>query len=197
MDKEIHIYGYELTNHEITMNRLIKLMDKQGKTLLHVPLDLFVVRTFFRSLNQTDPVSLPAHKMFLDAIEGLGGKLQRAVIDGLQKGMFYATLYFSKAGGGEITVHAEAGDAIALAFRSPCYLYVKESTLYASKHDVANRVRWYDPDDPDVLNQVQDLTHDELRLHPESDLNQLIDMAVKAEDYPLAAKLKKALQSKR
>jgi bifunctional DNase/RNase len=197
MDKEIHIYGYELTNHEVTMKRFIKLKDRQDKTILNVPMEMFAVRTFFRSLYEADnPFSFPAHKMFVDVIKLLDGKIHKVVIDELHEGVFLATLHLVKKNGQEITAGAEAGDALALAFRAPCDVYVKESVIDTANNDTAHRVKWYDPEDEDSLSIVRAASHEELRLYPSDELSQLIEIASSIEDYDLAAKLKKALQSK-
>ncbi|MDR1865869.1 MAG: bifunctional nuclease family protein [Bacteroidales bacterium] len=196
MDKEIQVHGYDLTCHEVTMTRLIKLTDEQGNTILNVPMEMFAVRTFFRCLMESDIPGIPAHKMFLDVIEILGGKLQKVVIDELQKGVFFATLHLTKNDAGKITIKAEASDALAMAFRAPCYVYIRESVLATAKNDSKNRVHWYDPKDEETLKTVRAATQGELLLYPEEELSQLIEIAIDIEDYTLAAKLKKALQDK-
>ncbi|MDR1897196.1 MAG: bifunctional nuclease family protein [Prevotellaceae bacterium] len=197
MDKEIQVYGYEVTCHEVTMKRFIKLTDKEDKTILNVPMEMFAVRTFFRCLYEAnDPKSFPAHKMFIDVIKLFDGKFTKIVIDELHEGVFLATLHLVKKNGREITARAEADDALALAFRAPCDVYIKESVIDTANNDPRHRVKWYDPEDENALSTVRAATHEELRLYPSDELTQLMEIASNIEDYDLAAKLKKALQSK-
>jgi bifunctional DNase/RNase len=205
MDREVEVHEYELISHEVTLNRLITLMDEQGKTLLNVPMEMFAVKTFFRCLMQAEEAeespespesqAVPAHRMFLDTIEALGGTLQKVVIDELKKGLFFATLHLVQNGVG-VTVRAEATDALALAFTASRSVYIKESILDLAKTDVENRVRWYAPDDTEGLKVARRATHEVLRRYRYEELTQLIEMAAGIEDYELAERLKKALQEK-
>jgi bifunctional DNase/RNase len=192
MDKELQMYGYNLTVHEITGARLIKLNDKQGKTLLIVPMEMFAVSTFFRCFIKQEKMSVPAHKMFLDVMKVLEGKMEKVVIDDLQDGKFFATMHFTNREGEMHTIKAEASDVLAMAFLAPCYVYVKASIIDAAKNDRLNRVYWYDPEDEESLRQVRAYSHEELITLPPDDVEQLIEIATGIEDFEFAARLKKA-----
>ncbi|MDR1601650.1 MAG: bifunctional nuclease family protein [Tannerella sp.] len=192
MNREFQMYGYELTAHEITGARLIKLHDEQGEILLIVPMEMFAVSTFFRCLIKQEKMSIPAHKMFLDVMKALGGKMQKVVIDDLQNGRFFASIHFTGREGETNTVKAEASDALAMAFRAPCYVYIKESVIDAAKNDRSNRVYWYNPKDEESLRTVRSYSHDKLVSLPFDDVEQLIEIAAEIEDFEFAARLKKA-----
>jgi bifunctional DNase/RNase len=195
MDKELQMYGYDLTVHKITQARLINLTDEEGKIVLTVPMEMFAVTTFFRCLVKQKTLSIPAHKMFLDVMDVLGGKMQKVVIDDLQGGRFFATLYFTDRDGKECTMKAEASDALAMAFRAPCYMCVRESVVDAAKNDRANRVYWYSAEDKESLKAAQEASHEELAALPSGDLKQLLEIATEIEDFEFAARIKRAMNA--
>jgi bifunctional DNase/RNase len=196
MNKELQVYGYKLTEHEITHIRLIQLKDKQEKTMLSVPMNGFAVISFFRCRfrHKTDP-SIPAHKMFINIIDILGGKIRKVVIDRLNVGIFLATMYLIDRNGKEHLVNLEANDAIAMAFIMPCEIFVMESIIDQAKNDRENRVNWYDPKDDKSLDTVRTYDDDELLALPHNELEQLLDITTGIEDFEFAARLKKALDS--
>jgi bifunctional DNase/RNase len=195
MDKELQMYGYELTSHEITHARLIKLKDIEDKILLIVPMEMFAVNTFFRCMFKQETPSVPAHKMFLDVMEALEGKMLKVLIDDLQAGRFFATVYFTNHESEEYNTRAEASDALAMAFCASCPVYIKESVIKAAKSDRANRVYWYDPEDEESLAMVRSYSHGELVAFPSGELEQLLEIATDIEDFEFAARIKKALDT--
>jgi bifunctional DNase/RNase len=192
MDKELQMHGYELTVHEITKARLIKLNNEQGKTLLIVPMEMFAVTTFFRCVFEQKKMSVPAHKMFLDVMNVLGGKLCKVVIDDLQGGNFFATMHYTNHKGEMNAIKAEASDALVMAFCAPCLVFIKASIIDAAKNDRLNRVYWYDPEDEESLREAKACSHEELVALPSDDVEQLIEIATNIEDFEFAARLKKA-----
>jgi bifunctional DNase/RNase len=195
MDKELKMHGYNLTSHEITQARLIKLTDEQGNLILVVPMDTLAAVTYFRCIIKQKTRSEPTHKMFLDVMAALGGKMQKVVIDKLQNGTFFATMHFTDHKGNEYTTMAEASDALAMAFRAPCYVYVKESVIDAAKNDRVNRVYWYDSEDEEALKMARSYSLDELRSLPPDELEQLLNIAAEIEDFDFAARIKKAIET--
>jgi bifunctional DNase/RNase len=195
MDGELKIHHYDLTDHEVTQVRLIHLYDEQGKTLITAPMDPFASVIFFRCFVKQKLRSEPAYKMFLDVMATLGGKLQKIVIDRLEMGNFFATLYFTDRKGNECTTVAEAGDALAMAFCAPCFVYVMESVVDAAKNDPVNRVRWYSPDDEEMLEMVRSYSLEDLRWLPVDEMDQILGLAAEIEDFELAKRVKEAKES--
>jgi bifunctional DNase/RNase len=194
MDKELRIFGYNLDAHQVTQARLIELKDKKGKEMLKVPMEMFAVTAIFRYLIKQEKPSVPAHKMFLNVIEALGGKVKKIVIDDLRAGKFFATLHFTGGKGQEYSVKAEAGDAITIAICAPrCEICVMESIVYAAKNDRDNRVYWYSSDNEESLKEVRKYSVEELVKLPDDDLGQLLEIATQIEDFSFAARVKEAM----
>jgi bifunctional DNase/RNase len=191
MDKEVQIHSYELADHKITHARLIKLKDKLGKVILTVPMEMFAVTSFFRCIVKQTRFAVSTHKMFLDIMKNMGGKMRKIVVDGLQNGQFFATIYFTDHKGKEYTVSAEAGNALIMSLRAPCNAYALESVIKAAKDDSLNRVHWYKAEDEESLQTVRNTSDEELALLSPDDLDQLMEIAAEIEDYEFAARLKK------
>jgi bifunctional DNase/RNase len=196
MDRELQVFGYDLTVHEVTDARLIDLYDEQKKRIMRVPMEMVAVNTVFRSLIEQEKRSMPAHKMFLSIIETLEGKMEKIVIDDLQTGKFFATLYFCDCKGRKHTVKAEACDAIAVALCAPpCLIYVMESIIHAARKDRDNRVYWYSIDNEELLNEARRASSEELNNLPANDLKQLLKIATQTEDFEFASRLKEGLKA--
>jgi bifunctional DNase/RNase len=193
MDKELKIHGYDLTTHKITGQRLINLSDGEGKLMLTVPMEMYAVSTVFRSIFKQEKFSIPAHIMFLKIMKTLGGKMHKTVIDELRSGRFFASIYFTDHKGKECRAKAEASDALAMAYCTPCEVFVMASVIEAAKNDRENRVYWYTPEDGEMLERVRACSHDELVALPRHELEQLLEIAAKIEDFEFATRIKKAL----
>jgi bifunctional DNase/RNase len=192
MDREIRMYSFEVGSHPVTHFRLIELKNEKGENILVAPIDMFSAITYFRSMNDHE-FSAPTHAMFTDVIANMGGKLQKVVIDDLKKGRFFATICYTNRDGDQFTERANAGDALAMAFRAPCYVYVMESIIDAAENDSVNRVYWYDPTYEETLKKVKDFSRKKLATLPPHELKNLLQFASDAEDFEFAKRLKKAI----
>jgi uncharacterized protein len=68
------------------------------------------------------------HDLLLSVLSALGAALLRVEIHELHEGTFYARLII-KAEGGELAIDARPSDAIGLAVRSLCQVFVAESVV--------------------------------------------------------------------
>ena len=68
------------------------------------------------------------HDLIQNVISDMGGELDRIVVNDLQDNTFYARLHIRRDGE-EIEVDARPSDAIALAVRVSCPVFVEDSVL--------------------------------------------------------------------
>jgi bifunctional DNase/RNase len=73
------------------------------------------------------------HDLLRNILEGLGGKLQRIVVNDLKDNTFYASL-FVELNGSEIEIDSRPSDAIALALRCSAEIYVSKKVIDTSQH---------------------------------------------------------------
>lgn len=184
---------YEVSLHETTNMRCVSFYDDDRKTILTVPVGMYAASTFFKCHFKQSGRTEPVHRMFARMTESLGGTLRALVIDGLRKGTFYATIYFTDHEDSECSIRLFAGDALAIAFNAPCEVYVRESVLDAAQNDRENRVQWYSSDNEDAMKTVRAYSAGKLGALPGNELEQLLEIATETEDFEFAARIKKAM----
>lgn len=70
------------------------------------------------------------HDLVLNLLHLLGASLRRVEINDLREGTFYARLILAKPGGnGDLVVDARPSDAIGLAVRAGCPVFIAESVV--------------------------------------------------------------------
>ncbi len=145
------------------------------------------------------------HDLFADALKTLNTYLEKIIIDNIKEGIFYATIYLNNQGN-IIKLDARPSDAVAMAVRFKCPIFVKEQVLeeagvsvkeedyaeedfeisHASAYEsnISNR---YASNPQEIYEQIQRL-------------NKEIEEAILHEDYERAAKLRdeiKKLENKK
>jgi bifunctional DNase/RNase len=97
------------------------------------------------------------HDLMVDVLGSLGADLDKVVITDVSEGTFFAELHL-KSRQGPLTVSARPSDAIAVAVRAGCGIYVDESVM-----DTAGRIAQFDDDDSDQPPGEVDELVDEFR----------------------------------
>lgn len=97
------------------------------------------------------------HDLMVDVLGSLGADLDKVVITDVSEGTFFAELHL-KSRQGPLTVSARPSDAIAVAVRAGCGIYVDESVM-----DTAGRIAQFDDDDSDQASGEVDELVDEFR----------------------------------
>jgi bifunctional DNase/RNase len=72
------------------------------------------------------------HDLLRNLVQGLNGSVDRVVVTELRNDTFYAVVWM-RQGGELVTVDARPSDAIALALRCDCPIYVSEEVLRIAK----------------------------------------------------------------
>lgn len=83
------------------------------------------------------------HDLLVDVLGSLGADLDKVVITDVSEGTFFAELHL-KSRQGPLTISARPSDAIAIAVRAGCGIYVDDSVM-----DTAGRIAQFDDDDDD------------------------------------------------
>jgi bifunctional DNase/RNase len=130
MDVEVKIRG--LMMDPATNMPIVLLKDVASDTVMPIWLGIFEANAIameFEKLAATRPMT---HDLALNLIRYLNGRLERIVISQLKDDTFYAMLWLTQ-GEDRITVDVRPSDAIALALRSDCPIYVAEEVMQKSK----------------------------------------------------------------
>ena len=128
------------------------------------------------------------HDLFYTCLNILGTKMLRVLIYKAKEGVFYSYIYLQKEEE-IIRIDCRTSDAIALAVRSDCPIYIYESILDREC------IRLDDDDErpaenPDKENETSDSTNI-------NSLENALEQAIKDENYELAARLRDEINRKK
>ena len=120
-EKEVRIYSLATTANEC----IVFLEELEGDRLLPIWIGLAegqAIAIRFSGISLPRPLT---HDLLLASIETLGWKVQRVVVTDLKENTFYAEMHLKREGE-EKLVDSRPSDAIALAVRAGCKMFVKE-----------------------------------------------------------------------
>jgi len=129
------------------------------------------------------------HDTWQNMLDELGTQIEKVLIHRLVNGVFYASIYARNEHGAQLTFDSRPSDAVALAVRVDCPIYVLASILeQAGITDKEERVA--DGVEEDV---AEEGTSSEIEVDSITLLEKQLEEAVENEDYELAARLRDKL----
>lgn len=111
---------------------IIVLKDVGSETVMPIWVGFFEVKAISDEIEKAASLRPMTHDLARNLIHHLNGSLERVVITELKDDTFYAVLVIAQ-GSEPVTVDARPSDAIALALRADCPIYVSESVLQSAK----------------------------------------------------------------
>lgn len=112
----------------VTQNRVVILKEVEGDRQLLIWIGEFEAQAIVLELrNQESPRPLP-YDLLRNAIESLGGSVERVVISELAQDIYFARVLVTR-NGETIELDARASDSIALALRVDCPIFVDEQVM--------------------------------------------------------------------
>jgi hypothetical protein len=197
----LHVKG--LTYSERPTGAYALLLESEvDKRKLPIVIGAFEAQSIAIALDKmTRPPRPMTHDLFASVMEAHDVRLKEVVIQDLQDGVFYAVLVFERDGE-ERTTDARPSDAIALALRADCPIYVNSSvmekvSLAESEAKVASVQSDTSEDelpDGDPLETPE--TAQALGKATEETLNEWLERALEQEDYELAARIRDELNKR-
>jgi bifunctional DNase/RNase len=129
------------------------------------------------------------HDTWQNMLDELGTQIEKVLIHRLVNGVFYASIYARNEHGAQLIFDSRPSDAVALAVRVDCPIYVLASILeQAGITDKEERVA--DGVEEDV---AEEGTSSEIEVDSITLLEKQLEEAVENEDYELAARLRDKL----
>lgn len=151
--------------------------------------------------NKKSPRPL-THDLILTMLTVFGAKLEKVLIYDMVNDVFYSELHLKK-GETSMVVDARTSDAIALAVRSDCEIFIKEEIMNIVGMEVeamepvnTQQEETAEIDEIDEIDAEQ-LTPEELDVLSLEDLEELLNMAINEEKYELAVNLRDAIRRKK
>ncbi len=127
---EVHIRGLMLD--PVTNMPIVVLKDVESDLVLPIWVGHFEAQAIALELEKTATPRPMTHDLLRNMAKGLGATVSRVVISDLQNDTFFATIWMQQEGE-TVTLDARPSDAIALAMRSDCPIFVATQIFGRSK----------------------------------------------------------------
>jgi hypothetical protein len=130
MDLEVKIRG--LMMDPATNMPIVVLKDVASDSVMPIWVGIFEFHAIFNEIDKSVASRPMTHDLLRNLIQNLNAELDRIVISDLKDNTFFATLWLTQQGE-PVMVDARPSDAIALALRYDCPIYVAESVMQAAR----------------------------------------------------------------
>ena len=130
MDLEVKIRG--LMMDPATNMPIVVLKDVASDSVLPIWVGIFEFNAIFNEIDKSSAPRPMTHDLTRNLIHNLNASLDRVVITELKEETFYAALWLTQ-GGEQVMLDARPSDAIALALRFDCPIYVSEQVMRAGR----------------------------------------------------------------
>ncbi|MEA4936213.1 MAG: bifunctional nuclease family protein [Paludibacter sp.] len=136
------------------------------------------------------------HDLILTILSVFGAKIEKVLIYDMINDVFYSELHLRK-GEMSMVVDARTSDAIALAVRSDCEIFIKEEIMNIVGMDIETENTDASQNETSENVDAEQLTPEELEMLSLEDLEELLNLAVTEEKYELAVNLRDAIKKKK
>ncbi len=134
------------------------------------------------------------HDLLLTLLTIFGAQLEKVIISDMIDDIFHSELHLKKEDV-SLVVDARTSDAIALAVRAECDIFIKKEILDIVGIEIDPSM--FDESKEQDRLKPEDLTNEELDIIPLEDLEELLDVVIKDEKYELAVKIRDAIKRKK
>jgi bifunctional DNase/RNase len=125
-DVEVRIRGLMMDPN--TRMPIVVLNDLAGEVVLPIWVGMLEAHAIALEIEKTSMPRPMTHDLLRNAIQGLNARVTRVVVSALRDDTFFATVWMEQ-GGEHVALDARPSDAIALALRADCPIYVSSAVL--------------------------------------------------------------------
>ena len=130
MEVEMKIRG--LTMDPVTQMPIVVLKDVNGNTVLPIWVGIFEANAIALEIEKVSTPRPMTHDLLKTVLMGLEAGVKKVVVSDLKDDTFYALIWLERDGE-LISVDSRPSDALALALRLDCPIYVDDAVLKSSK----------------------------------------------------------------
>lgn len=130
MEIEMKIRG--LMVDPATNAPIVILKDVQSDTVLPIWVGLYEANAIALEVEKATTPRPMTHDLLKNLVQGLNATIQRVVVTELKNDTFYAVLWLEQDGE-LVTIDCRPSDALALALRADCPIFVEEDVLRVAK----------------------------------------------------------------
>src|SRR5579875_2873568 len=136
LEPEIEVRIRGLMMDPSTRQPIVVLNDLAGDVVLPIWVGLFEANAIYLEIEKTTMPRSMTHDLLRGVIAGLNGRVTRVVVGSLREDTFHATVWIDHAGE-LVAIDARPSDAIALALRSDCPIFVSRQ-VYEHARQASN-----------------------------------------------------------
>jgi uncharacterized protein len=130
MEVEMRIRG--LMMDPVTNMPIVVLKDVESDSVLPIWVGVFEANAIALEIEKVTTPRPMTHDLLKNVLLGFGATLQRVVVTELKEDTFYAVIW-AERDGQLISIDSRPSDALALALRMDCPIYVDNEVLKTSK----------------------------------------------------------------
>ncbi|MGO9094789.1 MAG: bifunctional nuclease family protein [Bryobacteraceae bacterium] len=130
MEVEMKIRG--LMMDPVTNMPIVILKDVNGNAILPIWVGVYEANAIALEIERVSTPRPMTHDLIKTLLLGLNAGMRKVVVSELKDDTFYAVIWIERDGD-LISVDSRPSDALALALRLDCPIYVEESVLKSSK----------------------------------------------------------------
>jgi uncharacterized protein len=113
---------------------IIILKDLNSDTMLPIWVGAYEANAIALEIEKVAPQRPMTHDLLRNFIIEMGAEINRVVVTELQDNTFYAVIEIKTEDGGILTLDSRPSDAIALALRADCPIFVDADVIAASRN---------------------------------------------------------------
>jgi uncharacterized protein len=160
MEIEVKIRGLMMDPSSGTP--IIILKDINSETMLPIWVGAYEANAIALEIEKISPQRPMTHDLLRNVILEMGASVERVVVTELRDNTFFALIIMKDRAGDAVMIDARPSDAIALALRVDCPIFVNEEVIQASRNTVTSGeeeegVTGSEDEWPDVIGEAGDL----------------------------------------
>src|ERR671933_2835212 len=117
---------------------IIILKDVNSETMLPIWVGAYEANAIALEIEKVAPQRPMTHDLLRNLIVEMGARVNRVVVTELRDNTFFAVIEMSTIDGTTIMLDSRPSDAIALALRADCPIFVDMEVILASRNTVAS-----------------------------------------------------------
>ena len=130
MEVEMRIRG--LLMDPVTNTPIVILKDANSDTVLPIWVGVFEANAIALEIEKVSPPRPMTHDLIKNVLTGLDALVHKVVVTELKDDTFFAVIWLEKEGR-VVSIDSRPSDALALALRMDCPIFVEEQVLKTSK----------------------------------------------------------------
>jgi bifunctional DNase/RNase len=120
----------------VTNMPIVILRDLDGNAVLPIWVGVYEANAIALEIEKVTPARPMTHDLIKNLLMGLGGGVSKVVVSDLQDDTFYAMIWVER-NGEMIAIDSRPSDALAVALRLDCPIFVEDEVLSSSKNVAA------------------------------------------------------------